>query len=203
LESQQDSCNLQNGGLTLSRSKKVDEKRAKIYEFLPASMRDNSYAVHVDGITGIAPFNEAYPPKEGLSAYRMKLTCDILVLNEEKPFLAIELETSQDPQVVMGLIPLYMLTKWIKIRKANLDLNQFPVDSLLLIIVVPDLSDTLQEKWTDSEEKLKELIDLKENKLSTLKDFEICEISDFKSTLKKILINNGYEELATEPPCET
>lgn len=182
----------------MSRSKKVDETRKKIFEMLPTSMKNNSYAANIDGISGIAPFNEAYPPKEGLSLYRMKLTCDILVLKEEKPFLVIELETSADPQVGMGLIPLYMLTKWFKIRKSNVDLNEFPVDSLLLITVLPDLSETLQDKWLDLQDKIKETLDLDENKLSTLKDFEVCQMSDFKFSLKKILEKNGYEEYAED-----
>ena len=68
------------------------------------------------GLSGYSPFNEAFPPKDGLSKYRMKIEIDIIAFDEEKPFLAIELEKSSDPQKVMGLIPLYMLTKWIKLQ---------------------------------------------------------------------------------------
>lgn len=177
----------------------IDNERIKIFDELPPSFKQHSFASKIDGITGIAPFSESYPPKVGFSKYRMKIACDILVLEEEKPFLAIELETSQDPQFIMGLIPLYMMTKWIKIRKGDMDLNHFPVESpFLLLIILPDLTDTLREKWFDLEIKLRELLDLKENKVSSLTDFEICEFLDYKASLKRLLERNGYENYSNE-----
>lgn len=183
-------------GVSMAKTKKeMDNARQKIFALLPEDIRNNSYASHIDGISGIAPFNESYPPKHGLSKYRMKIAIDILAFEKEKPFLAIELENSADPQKVMGLLPLYMLTRWIKIRKGNMDLNQYPVESpFLLLIIVPTLSDTLKDKWLDLEDKLRELISPQENKLSTLTDFEICELGDFKPALKNMLKRNGYEE---------
>lgn len=123
----------------------------------------------------------------------MKIAADIVAFENERPFLAIELVTSTDPQVVMGLLPLYMLTKWLKLRKGNMDLNQYPVESpFLLLIVLPPLTDTLREKWLDLEDKLRDILSLKENKHSTLTDFEICELNDFEPTLKKLLERNGF-----------
>lgn len=179
--------------------KEIDTDRERIFEMLPDSIKNSAYAVKKDGLTGIALFNESYPPKKGLSKYRMKIAADIVALEEEKPFLAIELETSTDPQEVMGLFPLYMLTKWLKLRKSNLDLNQYPVESpFLLLIILPPLTETLREKWLDLEEKLRDMLSLDENKLSTLTDFGICEVPDFKPVLRKLLERNGYEEYAKE-----
>lgn len=187
------------GDLMVKTKSTIDIERKKIFDELPPSFKQNSFASKIEGITGIAPFSESYPPKVGLSKYRMKIACDILVLEEEKPFLAIELETSQDPQFIMGLIPLYMMTKWIKIRKGDMDLNQFPVESpFLLLIILPNLTDTLREKWFDLEIKLRELLNLKENKVSSLTDFEICELPDYKASLKRLLERNGYESYANE-----
>lgn len=174
--------------------REIDSDRERIFELLPNSIKNNAYASKIGGITGIAPFNESFPPKEGLSRYRMKIAIDILAFDKTKPFLAIELETSPDPQQVMGLFPLFMLTRWVKIRKGNVDLNQYEVESpFLLLIIVPPLSDTLREKWRDIEDKLRDTLSLRENKLSTLTDFEICELTDFKPILKKLLERNGYE----------
>lgn len=183
----------------MKTKKEIDEEREKLFKMLTPSLRENSYASKIDGITSITPFSESYPPKTGLSKYRMKIACDILAFDQEKPFLAIELETSQDPQFIMGLIPLYMMTRWIKIRKGETELNQFPVESpLLLLIVLPKLTDTLREKWFDLEFKLKELLDPKQNKMSSLTDFEICELHDWKSSLKDLLERNGYQNYSKE-----
>ena len=179
------------------KTKEIDEKREKIFKLLLKELQENSYASKIDGITSITPFSESYPPKVGLSKYRMKITCDILSFDHEKPFLAIELETSHDPQFIMGLLPLYMMTRWIRLRKGDIDFNQFPVESpLLLLIVLPDLTDTLREKWFDLELKLRKLLDPKENKMSSLVDFEICEFPDWKSSLKDLLKRNGYQSYA-------
>lgn len=179
--------------------KEIDSDRETVFELLPDSLRDNACASKIGGISGIAPFNESFPPKKGLSKYRMKIAIDVLAFDQAKPFLAIELETSTDPQQVMGLFPLYMLTRWVKIRKGGLDLNQYEVESpFLLLIIVPPLTDTLREKWLDIEDKLRDVLSLEENKLSTLTDFEICELPDFKPVLKKLLERNGYEEYAKE-----
>jgi len=177
----------------------IDIDRERIFEMLPDFIKDNAYASKMGGISGIATFNEDFPPKEGLSKYRMKIAIDIVAFEEEKPFLAIELETSTDPQQIMGLFPLYMLTRWIKLRQGNSDLNQYLVESpFLLLIVLPPLTDTLREKWLDLEVKLREILALDGNKLSTLTDFEICELPDFKPVLKKLLERNGYEKYAKE-----
>ena len=184
----------------MGKSKKeIDNDRERIFEMLPDSIKDNAYAVRRDGLTGIALFNESYPPKTGLGKYRMKIAADIVALEEEKPFLAIELETSTDPQEVMGLFPLWMLTKWIKLRKSNIDLNQYPAESpFLLLIILPPLTETLREKWLDIEDKLRDMFNLEENKLSTLTDFEICELTDFKPVLRRLLERNCYEKYAKE-----
>ncbi len=176
--------------------KEIAKDREKVYkELLPAKIRDNAYATKIDGITGIAAFNEAKPPKDVMSKYRMKIAIDILALDNEKPFLAIELESSADPQKVMGLFPLYMLTRMIKIRKQNHDLNQYPIEQpFLLLIILPELSNKLIEKWIDLDHKIRELI-LKENKQSSLTDFEICQIEDFTPSLKRLLERNGYDNL--------
>jgi hypothetical protein len=179
--------------------KEIDIDRERVFEMLPDSIKDNAYASKIGGISGIAPFNESFPPKEGLIKYRMKIAIDIVTFEEEKPFLAIELETSTDPKQVMGLFPLYMLTRWIKLRQGNIDLNQYLVESpFLLLIILPPLTDTLREKWLDLEDKLREILDLDGNKLSTLTDFEICELPDFKPILKRLLDRNGYEKYAKE-----
>ncbi|MCE5214248.1 MAG: hypothetical protein LLF83_05960 [Methanobacterium sp.] len=177
--------------------KEIAKDREKVYnELLPGKIRDNAYATKIKGITGISAFNEPYPPKDGMGKYRMKIAIDILALDKEKPFLAIELESSPDPQKVMGLFPLYMLTQWIKIRKHNQDLNQYPVEQpFLLLIILPELSDKLVDKWRDLDHKIRELLKLDENKQSNLTDFEICQLKDFQSGLKRLLERNGYQSL--------
>lgn len=112
------------------------------------------------------------------------------IFNNEKTFLAIELENNADPQ--NGINTIIHAYKWIKIRKGNLDLNQYPIESpFLLLMVVPELTETLHEKFIDLEQKLKYILSIDENKMSTLTDFEICEKIDFEPTLKRLLKNNG------------
>jgi hypothetical protein len=179
----------------MGKKTKIDVDREEVYGALPAILKDNAYVEKIDGITSIPLFNEAYPPKNGLSKYRLKMSCDMVIMKNEKPFLAIELETSTDPQVIFGLIVIHMMSKWIKIRKNNMDLNQYPIElPLLLLIVLPELTDTLRDKWMNLEVRLKDMLKFNENKLSTLKDFEVCEIEDFKPALNRLLERNNYNE---------
>lgn len=177
--------------------KEIAKDREKIYfELLPDKIRTKAYATKIEGITGISAFNEPNPSKDFQGKYRMKIAVDILALDNEKPFLAIELESSADPQKVMGLFPLYMLTRMIKIRKQNHDLNQYPVEQpFLLLIILPELSNKLIEKWIDLDHKIRELISLDKNKQTNLTDFEICQLKDFQSGLKRLLERNGYDNL--------
>jgi hypothetical protein len=177
------------------KDKEIAKDREKIYyELLPDKIRSNAYATKIEGITSISAFNEPNPPKDMMSKYRMKIAVDILALDKEKPFLAIELESSADPQKAMGLFPLYMLTRMIKIRKHNQNLNQYiPGDPFLLLIVLPELSDKLKEKWTDLDHKIRQILKIDENKQSYLTDFEICQLGDFPSSLRRLMERNGYQ----------
>ena len=50
----------------------------------------------------------------------------------------------------------------------------------------------------DLEIRLKDLLNFEENKLSTLIDFEVCELEDFKPALKRLFTRNGYDKYANE-----
>ena len=108
--------------LTMGKQTKIEVDREVVYGLLPSILRDNVYVKKIDGITSMPLFNEAYPPAKGIGKYRLKISSDIMILENEKPFLSIELESSTDPQVIFGIVIMHMMTKWIKIMKNNMDL---------------------------------------------------------------------------------
>ena len=57
-----------------------------------------------------------------------------MIFDDEEPFLAIEAKTAATPKEIAGPIPLYALTRIVKINEKPYDVES----PLLLLITVPD-----------------------------------------------------------------
>ncbi len=116
---------------------------------------------------------------------------DILLLDDNRqPFIVIEPETSASPKTFGRSIPIYTIAKQIIADR------QYQVKSpLFLIIVIPDDENNPSQKKFQLEDlahKIKSAIKLEG---SQLKDFAICQISDFKETLEKMIEKRGGQRL--------
>ncbi|WP_432703670.1 hypothetical protein ACRERI_08065 [Methanothermobacter thermautotrophicus] len=170
----------------------IAEYLDKIYRNISGPFRDqNIYVQNREGITSIRLYDET-DLHDGERSHWVG-TSHIMIFDDEEPFLAIEAKTSSTPKEIAGPIPLYALTRIVKINGKPYDVES----PFLLLITVPDQPREGQksEQLSDLENKLKDIIDL-ESKYSNLKDFAICEISDLKKTLKELLENNGYRNYA-------
>jgi len=173
----------------------IAEYLDRIYGDISGPFKDqNIYVQNRGGITSIRLFDET-DLHEGEARAHWVGTSHIMIFDDEEPFLAIEAKTAATPKEIAGPIPLYALTRIVKINEKPYDVES----PLLLLITVPDQPREGQksEQLSDLENKLKDILDL-ESKYSNLKDFAICEISDLKKTLKELLENNGYENYADD-----
>jgi hypothetical protein len=113
---------------------------------------------------------------------------DMLLLDENnKPFLVIEPETSSSSKTFGRSIPVYTIAKLIKTRGVD-----YKVESpLILMIVIPDDKNYIKkmEQLDKLKNKIKKAINFRK---SQLKDFSICQISDFKESIRKLLEVNGH-----------
>lgn len=169
----------------------------EIYEILKP-LNYKMYVKGKNGITGIQLYSEDYLSESEPIKYKIGSSHLVFLDNNRNPFLFIEIRTNSAPKDIVGPIPLYPLTKILRINYLNDNSEQIDInEQFLLLVVTPEPSEGGQksEQVSDLEYKLKEIIDFK-NKYSNLKDFALCEIKDFKPALKKLLDNNGYEEYA-------
>jgi len=158
----------------------------KIYEVISPHF-EHIFVEKRRGTGLIQIFDESELVKGKQSRYKVA-NSDMLVLDEEeKPLLVIEPETSASPKTFGRSIPIYTIAKKVRIGKKEYSISS----PLLLLIVIPDQSRTIQktEQLFDLEKKLKEAIDFEG---SSLKDFAICQIGDLEEALGRFKDSNGY-----------
>ena len=148
-----------------------------------------------DGVSEIQIFDEKELIKKKQNRFKIAYA-DMLVLDDkEKPLLVIEPETSASPKTFGRSITIYTIAQKVRVNYKNIEkkIEKTIESPLLLLIVIPKQPEKGQKKQQlpDLEEKLKKTIDLKG---SSLKDFAICQDDVLKPTLKRLFINNGYDE---------
>jgi len=149
-----------------------------------------------NGINNIVLFDEPILIEREKSRYRI-LYSTMLVIKDEKPLLALEIlqHKPTPPRDIAGPIPVYMITRKIVINQENGQKKEYELteqnSKFLLLIVVPDQPEKGQksDQITDLNEKFRGVLDL-DSEFSNLKDFAICEISEFSSILNYLLKKN-------------
>ena len=108
--------------------------------------------------------------------------------------MAVEINPNKPtpPKDIAGPIPIYMISRKIKLNYKNgMRRNIELLDKFPLIIVVPDQSETKSNQMDDLNEKFKGIFNL-ESEYSALNDFKICLNSDFEYLLKeKVQMKNS------------
>jgi len=110
-------------------------------------------------------------------SYRIAFA-DILLLDDKdkgNPLMVIEPETSFSPKTFGRSIFAYTIANEIKIGRKRMKIKL----PLLLMIVIPDDKNDIYKRRGQLEK-------------SQLRDFRICQISDFKETIKGLLNENGH-----------
>ena len=115
----------------------------------------------------------------------------IVVFDGYKPILAVEIIPNKPtpPKDIAGPIPVYMISRKIKINFNNGNEKEYELsDKFPLIIVVPDQSEKKSNQINDLNEKFKGIFNL-DIEYSALNDFQICVNSDFEYIIRKLLMN--------------
>ena len=145
-----------------------------------------------DGVGLIQVFSENDMNEGDRNKFKIAYS-DILLLDEnDKPLLIIEPETSSSPKTFGRSIPVYSIAKQIKVKNKSYQVESF----LLLMIVIPDDKENKIQKKNqleDLQSKITNAINFSESKL---KDFVICQVSDFRKILKSFLIKYGFSRYA-------
>lgn len=141
-----------------------------------------------DGLNNIVFFDEPdlYPGEK--NRFRIG-NGNIMVFDRDKPVLAVEIIPNKPtpPKDMAGPIPVYMVSRKIKLNYNNGNEKEYELfDKFPLIVVVPDQSETKRNQIDDLNEKFKGIFNMG-IEYSALNDFMICVDSDFKDALKKIL----------------
>jgi len=123
-------------------------------------------------------------------SYRIAFA-DILLLDDKdkgNPLMVIEPETSFSPKTFGRSIFAYTIANEIKIGRKRMKIKL----PLLLMIVIPDDKNDIYKRrgqLEDLQYTFKNKVGLEK---SQLRDFRICQISDFKETIKGLLNENGH-----------
>ena len=121
-------------------------------------------------------------------SYRISFA-DILLLDEKgNPLMVIEPETSFSPKTFGRSIFVYTIAEEIKVCEKRMRIKS----PLLLMIVIPDDKNDIYKRRSQLEDiqyTFKKKVELRK---SQLRDFRICQISDFKETIKELLDKNGH-----------
>jgi len=144
------------------------------------------YVKGKNGLNNIVFFDEPdlYPGEK--ARFRIGYG-SIMVFNNNKPILAVEIVPNSTPKDMAGPIPIYMISKKIKLNYNNGKdkeyelLGKFP-----LIVVVKDQEERKINQINDLNEKFKGIFNL-EDENSTLNDFKLCIDSDFANIVQKLL----------------
>ncbi|MGB9937854.1 MAG: hypothetical protein ACPK7O_09060 [Methanobacterium sp.] len=168
-----------------------DEFTNKVHNAISNNFKNLSvYVKGKDGVSNIVIFDEPDLYKDK-SRYRIAYS-NIMIFNGDKLLLAIEAipHKPTPPKDIAGPIPIYMISRKVIINMKTGNNKEFDLigsDSKFnLLIVVPDQPEggLKSAQIGDLNEKFKGVFDLN-NEYSNLKNFEICEFSNIKSTLEK------------------
>lgn len=143
-----------------------------------------------NGVGLIQVFSEEEMHKGDRNKYKIAFSDMLLLDDNDKPFLVIEPETSASPKTYGRSIPIYTIAKKIIIGD-----DKYQIESpLLLMIVIPKSENQNQKRQQleDLQRKIKNVIKLEGTQL---KDFAICQISDFVETLRKIYEKSGSQRI--------
>lgn len=128
-----------------------------------------------NGLNNIVLFNEPDLFQGEKSRFRLG-NGSIMIFENNKPILAIEVVSKgpTPPKDMAGPIPVYMISRKIKLNYNNdkdkeYDLN----DKFPLIVVVPDQSEKKRNQINDLNEKFKGIFNFGVE-YSALNDFDIC-----------------------------
>jgi len=141
-----------------------------------------------NGLNNIVFFDEPdlYPGEK--SRFRIG-NGSIIVFDGDKPILAVEIIPNKPtpPKDIAGPIPVYMISRKIKLNYNNGNEKEYEVSvKFPLIIVVPDQSETKMNQIDDLNEKFKGIFNLG-IEYSALNDFKICVDSDFSAVVQKMI----------------
>ena len=175
---------------------KANEFIKEVYETIKEDIK--GYDVYIkgeNGVSNIVIFDEPDLVEGEKSRYRIAHS-NIMIFNEDNPILAIETipKESAPPRDIVGPIPLYMIARKVVINKKNKKNLEFNLDNndskFTLLVVVPDQREGRYKNLQilDLNEKFKGVLNLK-SEYSNLKDFEICEFSNIKPVLSKLIID--------------
>lgn len=150
---------------------------------------DEVYAVGHQNVKGIDIYDERTPSKENLRSRWIRKSSAI-VLKNENPFLSVEIEADTTPISVAGNILIHAIADSIVIKyKGRKDNMEYPLDTpRYLLIIIPDLEPSVESN-KDEQMKLIELL-IKELKIfenTSLKNFKICLMKDFKKTILQLI----------------
>jgi hypothetical protein len=158
-------------------------------EILNLNLENNVYIKGKDGINNIVCFDEPELYHGERRRYRIGYG-NIMIFKGNIPILAVEIITGKNspPKDIAGIIPIYMISRKIKLNYNNGSDKEIELhDKFPLIIVVHDQSEAKKNQINDLNEKFKGIFNL-DTEHSALNNFEICFSSDFSSVLKKFLL---------------
>ena len=163
-----------------------EELISKIRNIL-SPFSEKLYIEKQDGIGLIQIFKDHHSTIARVS-YRISFA-DILLLDEKgNPLMVIEPETSFSPKTFGRSIFVYTIAEEIKVCEKRMRIKS----PLLLMIVIPDDKNDIYKRRSQLEDiqyTFKKKVELRK---SQLRDFRICQISDFKETIKELLDKNGH-----------
>lgn len=170
-----------------------------VYEELSIHFKDET--IHCQGKNGVNTlvlFDEPELIPNKKSRYKIgNLT--LLIVKDNVPFLSVEIinKGPTPPKSIAGVIPVNMVARSIVINRENAenikyDLDEF-MDKPLLLIVVPDQSETVKEaQFVDLDKKFRGVMRLK-GQYSNVRDFAIAPIRKMVPILKELLEKNLIE----------
>ena len=148
-------------------------------------LRDKLLIEKQNGVGLIQVFSEEDMTEGEKNKFKIAFSDMLLLDDNRQPFIVIEPETSASPKTFGSSIPIYTIAKQIIAD------DKYQVEyPLLLVIVIPDNKNPSQKKYQleDLQRKIKSAIKLEG---SQLKDFVICQISNFEETLEKMIEESG------------
>ena len=151
------------------------------------------FTIHASGINGVSKivlFDEPELNKQK-SRYRIAYT-SMMVFDGEKPILGLETifsESSIPPRIIVGPIPVYMITRKIIVRfkngnekEYNLDHNDSKIG--LMIVLSPQKSENKKDQIKDLNEKFRGVLNL-DTEYSYVNNFRIIELDNLKFAIKE------------------
>jgi|GEM_PF-2081596 len=178
---------------------KIEEMLNKVFDELSVNLKNDT--IHCQGKNGVNTlvlFDEPELIPGEKARYKIgNLT--MLVLRDNVPFLSVEVipTAPTPPKTIAGLFPVHMVTRSIVINRQGSNNLKYDLDELenklLLLIVVPDQSETVKEaQFVDLDEKFRGVINLR-SEYSNVKDFAIAPLRKMIPVLNDLLKKNSME----------